>query len=39
MFREGVAEFKKDAEGIRFAGMFYLNYEVVPVVKGKKVVK
>lgn len=41
MFYEGIAEFDNDAEGIRFAEMFYRKYEVIEEAKkpAKKRVK
>lgn len=38
MFLDGVAEFEDDAEGLEFATIMYLKYEVIEV-KAKKVVK
>lgn len=39
LFRNGIAEFEVDSEGIRFAEMFYKKYEVVeeekPATKRK----
>lgn len=35
LFIDGVAEFEDDAEGIRFAEMFYKKYEIVEADKPK----
>lgn len=39
LFTEGVAEFENIEEGIKFAEMFYLKYEVVEPVAEKKATK
>ena len=36
MFYMGVAEFENIEEGIKFAEMYYLKYEVVEVEKPKR---